>query len=259
MNGVNRNNHPRNGLRLLSNAHMENQLVAANFCKAGSVREPFPRKRPVTVYLCSEHPLVRGAMASALKSESNTTFTAQPVAKPPDYFDSFKAPGIAIVDTDSVRNLEELLLKAVTLSIRPIAVVASGMLEPSEQLRLVGWGVWGIVLVSRHFSHELPKALQAVAGGNFWMNPSILQDFVKQRNALLSRLPEPHLLTTREEQVVNFLARNLSNKQIAAFLGISERTVKFHVSNILQKTKFETRRDLIQLSSEAQQVCMAGG
>ncbi|HEY6969088.1 MAG TPA: response regulator transcription factor [Candidatus Angelobacter sp.] len=258
MNIINGNHHSKSASRSGSNGSTEIQLAASSLSKAGP-REPVAGRPPVEVYLCSEHPLVQMAMASALESEANTVFATRPAAKSPEYFESSQAPGIAVVDIDSVTNLEDLLLKAVSLSIRPIAVISRGAIEPAEQMRLLGLGVWGVVLVASNFSRELSKAIRAVAGGDLWMNPGILQEYVKQTNALLARLPEAHLLTAREEQVINFLVRNLSNKQIAAFLGISERTVKFHVSNILQKAKVETRRDLIQLTSDPQQVYMAGG
>jgi len=52
--------------------------------------------------------------------------------------------------------------------------------------------------------------------------------------------------TTREEQIVNFVVRGYSNKQIGSALGISERTVKYHVSNILQKSRVSTRKELLE-------------
>lgn len=57
--------------------------------------------------------------------------------------------------------------------------------------------------------------------------------------------PRPHapenLLTPRETQVLSLMATGLSNKLIAADLGISEHTAKFHVNGVLHKLEADTR------------------
>jgi len=57
----------------------------------------------------------------------------------------------------------------------------------------------------------------------------------------------PSELSRREQEVLNLLLDNLANKELAERLHISERTVKFHVSNILAKFGVRRRADLILL------------
>lgn len=52
-------------------------------------------------------------------------------------------------------------------------------------------------------------------------------------------------LTGREQGVLRLMAEGLSNKEIAARLGISERTVAFHVSHILQKLGAASRTEAV--------------
>ena len=52
-------------------------------------------------------------------------------------------------------------------------------------------------------------------------------------------------LTRREEEVQGLVLRGLSNKEIAAELGISTRTARFHVSNILRKHHSSSRLHLV--------------
>src|SRR5258707_656101 len=52
----------------------------------------------------------------------------------------------------------------------------------------------------------------------------------------------------REQEVLDSLLENLSNKEIASKLNIAERTVKFHVSNLLNKFGVRRRADLILLT-----------
>jgi DNA-binding NarL/FixJ family response regulator len=53
-------------------------------------------------------------------------------------------------------------------------------------------------------------------------------------------------LTERETQILQLLARGLANKQIAAALGISEHTVKFHVSSIYAKLGATNRTEAVR-------------
>jgi len=54
-------------------------------------------------------------------------------------------------------------------------------------------------------------------------------------------------ITPRETDVLRMLAEGLVNKDIAARLGISEHTVKFHISSILDKLGASTRSEAVTL------------
>lgn len=58
-------------------------------------------------------------------------------------------------------------------------------------------------------------------------------------------------VTPREREVLECVVRGLANKQIAACLSVSERTVKFHVSALLQKFEVSDRVDLIREAMNA--------
>lgn len=103
-------------------------------------------------------------------------------------------------------------------------------------------GVWGIVPYDS-YKVELCRALQALAGGQLWFPPSVITQHLR-----LQRLYTPPNTTTslteREQEVLGLLLRRLANKEIASILGISPRTVKFHVGNVLHKLKATSRKDL---------------
>ena len=58
----------------------------------------------------------------------------------------------------------------------------------------------------------------------------------------------PKNLTEREYQVLALLARGLTNKEIAYRLGISERTIQFHINSIFNKTGAQSRTEAVGLA-----------
>jgi DNA-binding CsgD family transcriptional regulator len=57
-------------------------------------------------------------------------------------------------------------------------------------------------------------------------------------------------LTRREEEVLNGVMRSQANKEIAATLNLSERTVKFHVSSLLAKFRVRGRMELVREAAQ---------
>jgi DNA-binding NarL/FixJ family response regulator len=116
----------------------------------------------------------------------------------------------------------------------------------AEKTRLFYWGIDGFVELHKTWQTELPLAIRSVLRGQPWVPPEILLAFVKRAKTLLdAQLLPGHSLTAREGQVLQLLMRRLTNKEISNTLGISDRTVKFHVSNILGKLQLEDRRGLL--------------
>ncbi|PYQ20040.1 MAG: hypothetical protein DMF79_11330 [Acidobacteria bacterium] len=104
------------------------------------------------------------------------------------------------------------------------------------------------------------RGVTAVSKGGYWVPRVLLTLFL---DTLLSRgaAPEPTRRTSlsrREQDVLDPLLLNYSNKEIAARLNISERTVKFHVSNLLAKFQVQRRADLILQSFQAQALSPVG-
>jgi NarL family two-component system response regulator LiaR len=85
---------------------------------------------------------------------------------------------------------------------------------------------------------ELVRAIRAVHAGDALLHPAVaarlMEDVADGRGA-----PAP--LTAREREVAELIARGRSNKRIALELGISEKTVKAHVSSILRKLDLTDR------------------
>ncbi len=116
----------------------------------------------------------------------------------------------------------------------------------NEMMLLFHWGIDGFVTLHKRWKTELPKAALALLRGRLWVPSQVLLAFVKQMKTVLDRqLLAGQTLTAREGQVLQLLFRHLTNKEIAHQLNISERTARFHVSNVLSKLGLENRRSLV--------------
>jgi DNA-binding NarL/FixJ family response regulator len=127
----------------------------------------------------------------------------------------------------------------------PLVLVAERFSEENS-FALLRLGVRGLIRYA-DAAEQLPGALRAVRDAGYWVPRNLLSRFV---TAVLAqpRGAQPgagRRLSPRERQVVDALLENLSNKEIAARLVLSERTVKFHVSNVLAKYGVRRRADLI--------------
>jgi DNA-binding NarL/FixJ family response regulator len=94
---------------------------------------------------------------------------------------------------------------------------------------------------------EITAALEAAHDGLSAFSPEILDVLLPPGTELAGadELPPGEPLTSRESNVLALLAEGAGNKEIGARLGISEHTVKFHVSSILSKLGAATRTEAV--------------
>lgn len=109
--------------------------------------------------------------------------------------------------------------------------------EPSSALDLLRSGVRA-VLPRDASPDQIVAGIEAAAAGLVVLRPEDLEP----RSAKTS---EP--LTGREKEVLGMMAEGLANKEIAHRLGISEHTVKFHITSILSKLNAASRTEAVML------------
>ena len=98
-------------------------------------------------------------------------------------------------------------------------------------------------------SEEIFSAIQAVHAGFVILDPEVTQELARHVHlASAHRVPAAlDELTTREIEVLRMMADGLGNKQIASRLGISDHTIKFHISSILDKLGASSRTEAVTL------------
>jgi two-component system, NarL family, nitrate/nitrite response regulator NarL len=99
-------------------------------------------------------------------------------------------------------------------------------------------------VLSREIDGErLRAAVHAAASGLVVLDESTARGLAASRSPPLAPLED--VLTARELEVLELVAEGLSNKLVAARLGISEHTAKFHVNAILAKLGVQTRTEAV--------------
>lgn len=198
----------------------------------------------------SGHSIVLNELARLL---GHSTFSITSVRVPEKDASHSEIPiaDIYVIDSESapgrVHDVVSMISKANAMA--RFLVLASN-LNDETVFPLLRAGVKGL-MTHDQISQQLGRALQAMAEGGYWVPRSLLATFVetvviRSREAEDVRSSETEI-SRREKEVMDCLLQNLSNKEIASRLNISERTVKFHVSNLLSKFHVQRRADLILL------------
>lgn len=218
------------------------------------------KNRGLSVTLLSSHPLVldefqrllarSGFPLKAKRLESTLTSELRQLSVP--------RARVYVVDALGPRLSTQALVSRI-LEVHSAArlLVVAEKLNEASSFPLLRQGVKGLLDYAQA-REQLPRALEAVAKGGYWVPRALLQRFVEnildssggKRRAATA----PSDLSPRERQVLDALLENLSNKEIAGKLYISERTAKFHVSNLLAKFNVRRRADLIMLHFQDRQL-----
>jgi DNA-binding NarL/FixJ family response regulator len=100
---------------------------------------------------------------------------------------------------------------------------------------------------------QLLSAIRIVAAGAALLSPAITKRVIEKFTGMSQRQPPRALadLTDRELEVLELIARGLSNAEIGEQLYISDATVKTHITHILQKLNLRDRVQAVVLAHEA--------
>ena len=95
---------------------------------------------------------------------------------------------------------------------------------------------------------ELVKALEKISGGGIYFSEEVLHEM--SRASEMKKENEEAHLTTRETEIIQLIEKELSNKQIAEKLFLSDRTIETHRKNIFRKTNTSSVIGLVKYAYE---------
>jgi two-component system, NarL family, nitrate/nitrite response regulator NarL len=150
---------------------------------------------------------------------------------------------LAMPRANGLQALQELI--ELGIPVRPVLLTAA--IESSESIKALRLGAGGVIL-KESATQLLYKCLLAVMSGEYWVGHERVQDIVQHLRAA-DRQAEPAarpatMLTRRELQIVAAIVDGASNKDIGQQFGLSEQTVKNHLSHIFDKLGVSNRLEL---------------
>lgn len=151
-------------------------------------------------------------------------------------------PDVLLLDVAMPRisGLEVLRRLPDLTSVHVLLLTAA--IEKEEILHSLQSGARGVVM--KDFGAEvLVRAIRAIMRGEFWVERSTMADWMDQLRTAQSRQTKLHL-TSRELEIVGEIAAGATNREIATRFGISEETVKRHLSNVFDKVGVSNRLEL---------------
>jgi DNA-binding NarL/FixJ family response regulator len=201
---------------------------------------------PVRVLLVDDDDLMRAGLTAMLSSDE----TIDVVGEAPDGRAAVERaielrPDVVLMDV-RMPGLDGIAATRELLSVSPdVKVVVLTTFEQDDYIfGALSAGASGFLL-KRTRPEELIAAIHTVAAGDSLLSPSVTRTVIQR----LAGQPAPDAgaearldeLTGRERDVLELIARGLSNGEIAATLVIEESTVKTHVRHILRKLRLRDR------------------
>ena len=196
--------------------------------------------------IADDHPLFRGALREAV----NGLFDRAEIAEAGTFEEVTelleRGGDIDLILLDlrmpGVRGFSGLMYLRAQYPSLPIVVV-SGNDDPAVIRRCMEFGASGFIPKTLGVE-ALRQAVAQVLRGEVWTPPDVdlQRDGDSESAAVIARLAT---LTPQQVRVLMMLSGGLLNKQIAYELGVSEATVKAHVSAILQKLGVESRTQAV--------------
>ncbi len=195
----------------------------------------------IRVVIADDHAVVRQGLRSFLGLQDDI----EVVGEAADGAEALRAvedlrPAVVLIDLvmpgiDGLGAIERIREQAPETRI----LVLTSFAEESKLFAALRAGAAGYLLKDVQPA-ELAQAIRTVAAGEALLDPAVTAR-VLRRMSEGERRPDHADLTRRELEVLRLIARGLSNKQIAAELVLSEKTVKTHVSSILGKLRLSDR------------------
>ena len=155
-------------------------------------------------------------------------------------------PEVVLIHADMTGNGVDLCAEIRTMRPEPRCLLYGSQAEERVVLDTVRSGAGGFLLTNAPLA-RIPSALRAVAVGESFLDPGVTQ-------LLFQHLREPDVvdpiafLSTSERELLRHLSGGLSNREIAARMYLSEKTVKNYVSRLLRKLDLRRRAEAMAYS-----------
>jgi NarL family two-component system response regulator LiaR len=199
-------------------------------------------RNQIRVLIAEDHAVVRGGLRALLATEPDMDVIGE-AADGVEAVAKARAlrPDVILMDLMMPRKSGTEAIEEIK-QVNPDArvLVLTSFAEDEKVFPAIRAGAQGYLLKDST-PQELLDAIRRVYRGEASLHPTIAHKLMRELNRSATRPPTEEPLTEREVEVLSLVARGLSNQAIADRLVVSERTVRTHVSNILDKLHLANR------------------
>jgi two-component system, NarL family, nitrate/nitrite response regulator NarL len=204
---------------------------------------------PIRIVIADDHPLVREGLRRLFELQPGFTVVGEAADGVEAVWQAKQLkPDVLLLDLTMPRlnGLEVLRELGETVDeVRTVLLTAA--IEREETVQALRLGARGVVL-KESATQLLYKCIRAVMNDEYWVGHERIDDLLRTLRELerAPSAPEPPAsrLTRRELEVVGAIIDGATNKDIGKSFGLSEQTVKNHLSNIFDKLGVSNRLEL---------------
>ena len=203
------------------------------------------------VVVADDHPLFREGVARTLQESGrfDVVATAASGAEAVEAARS-QAPDLVLLDLSMPQGGLWALERIAALDPAPVLVMLTDSEDGDAVFAALEGGARGYLLKGIGGA-ELVATLERVMQGESHVAPSLAARMLaRMRNPAPSSRDGLDLLTPREEEVLRLVSEGLSNKEVARRTDTQERTVKHHMTHILQKLHLRNRTEAALLAQK---------
>lgn len=208
-----------------------------------------PSSPTIRILLADDHPVVRIGVRNMLQSEPSFEVVGEVGDGDEAITETLELlPDILLLDLYMPRLPGLEAMRAIMSGSPSVKIVLlTSTITTQQIIEALQIGARGIVLKDAVAEH-LTSAIRAVISGDYWIGGKRVVNLVGALHELMQKAAVPDRktfgLTPREMEVVSCIVEGCSNRDIAKQFGLSEETVKRHLSNIFDKTGVSTRLEL---------------
>jgi DNA-binding NarL/FixJ family response regulator len=213
--------------------------------------------KKIKILIADDHSIIRSGLRMLFRSEPEFSVVGE-AENGEEALEKIAAqnPNIAILDI-SMPKINGIEATRVIKERHPSTKVLILTIYENEEYvnQMVLAGASGYVLKDAG-KKELFAAVRAIAAGERFFSPGIsklmIDEFIKQAHSKHNRSQDTNSpLTSRETEVLSYIARGLTNSQIAKKLFLSIRTIDTHRNNLMQKLDIHDTAGLVRYAIEA--------
>ncbi len=193
---------------------------------------------PIRVLLADDHPVLRQGIRTILEMEEDI----QVVAETGDGETTIRRvmelkPDVLVLDVSMPKANGVEVIKALSASYEPVKVLVLSAYDDENFItEMVEVGAAGYLL-KREAVEVIVEAVRGVASGETgWFSRAIINKMLTAQKS-----SREIVFTDREKEILHYLALGWTNTKVGEILGISERTVRYHLRNIYDKIGADSR------------------